>query len=94
MTKEDIKSLARLARLQFDDDEAERFISEMDEIIAFADAVNLEVEGDTSTVKLEGEALPYEKLRADETQPSFPNEKILSGVEGEDGYFTVKRIIK
>ncbi|MCD8201534.1 MAG: aspartyl/glutamyl-tRNA amidotransferase subunit C [Clostridia bacterium] len=94
MTKDDVKTLARLSRLAFTDEECEAFLPEMDEIVAFAGTVNSEIEGDTSTVRLSSDEMKFDDLREDEILPSLPSDKILSNVEGDDGYFTVKRFIK
>ncbi len=92
VTKEDVEKLAKLAKLRFADDKLEQFISEFDEIIAFADTINQSVEGKTEEIKCVGTKLiSYEELREDEVIPSLPNEKILSNVEGVNGFFSVKR---
>lgn len=92
MTDNEILTLARLAKLEIDPEE---FRGEFEEIIAFADAINCKVSGDNSTVtRKAGESVALENLRADEVKESLANEKILSNVEGDKGYFTVKRVVK
>ena len=95
ITQKEIKSLARLARLEFDDEACAEFSGEFEEIIAFADRINAEVGGATSDIREVGGAqIAYDDLRADEVKDSLPNEKILSNVEGEGGYFPVRRVVK
>ena len=46
ISKEEVIKLAKLARLDFSDDELDKIIKDMDDIIAFADTINNSVEGD------------------------------------------------
>lgn len=92
VSKSEIEKLAKLSRLRFTDEELEKFASEFDEIIAFADTINESVEGGTETLRSVGsELVSFEELREDVVIPSLPNEKILSNVEGKDGFFSVRR---
>ena len=45
ISKEEVIKLAKLARLDFSDDELDKIIKDMDDIIAFADTINNSVEG-------------------------------------------------
>lgn len=95
VTKQEIKTLARLARLEFDDGRVESFIGEFEEIIGFADRINQTIDGDTSSIQEVGgreEALC--NLREDKVEASLPNEKIVSNVQSEGGFFPVKRVVK
>ncbi len=95
VTVKEIKTLAKLSKLDFDDERAENFIGEFEEIIAFADRINQTVEGVTEDIReVGGREIALEDLRADVVQDSLPNEKILSNVEAQDGYFPVKRVVK
>jgi aspartyl-tRNA(Asn)/glutamyl-tRNA(Gln) amidotransferase subunit C len=92
ITKSEIEKLAKLGRLRFSEEDLQKFAGEFDEIIAFADTINQFVEGGTDEIRSVGSQLvSFETLREDEVIPSLPNEKILSNVEGEDGFFSVKR---
>ncbi len=92
---EEIKTLARLARLEFSDERCEEFAGEFEEIINFANGVNEQVEGSSESIRqIGGTSVAYEDLRADEVESSLPNEKILSNVEGSGGFFTVRRVVK
>ena len=94
-TQEEIKSLARLAKLSFTDDELQSFSSEFEEIIAFADEINSQIEGDTDSIKEVAErSVALEDLRADEVSESLPEEKITANAVSENGYFSVRRVVK
>lgn len=95
ITTDEIKTLARLARLEFSDERCEQFAGEFDEIINFANGINEQVEGSSESIRgIGGETVAYENLREDEVKDSLPNEKILSNVEGSNGCFTVRRVVK
>lgn len=91
ITKDEVIKLARLARLEFSDDELDKIIKDMDDIIAFADTINNSVEGDADKIRnVSSSATPAEEFRADVVKESLPNEKILSNVNGSKGMFCVK----
>lgn len=95
ITDKQFKIFARLARLKFSDAEAEEFKEGFEEMISFCDAINSEVEGDTSSIREVGQrSVLSDDLREDSVEPSLPNEKILSNVRSEKGYFAVKRVVK
>jgi aspartyl-tRNA(Asn)/glutamyl-tRNA(Gln) amidotransferase subunit C len=95
ISKGEIKTLARLCRLEFDDDKCEKFAPEFEEIIEFANRINEQVEGDTESIReVTSRTIDWEDLRPDMVKESLPDEKILSNVEGENGYFSVKRVVK
>ena len=92
MTENEIKALARLAKLDINPEE---FKGEFEEIIAFADGINDAVAGDALSIKAKGGlSVALENLREDEVKESLSSEKILSNVESENGYFPVKRVVK
>ena len=91
ITKDEVLKLARLARLEFSDEELDKIIKDMDDIIAFADTINNSVEGDADKIRnVSSTATPAEEFRADVVNESLPNEKILSNVSGSKGMFCVK----
>lgn len=95
ISMEEMNKLATLARLRFSDEELEQFTKDMDEIIAFADTINQSVVGGTDDIKDVGaKVVDHEELRKDEVEESLPNEKIISNVDGENGYFVVKKVVK
>ncbi len=95
VTKSDMEKLAELAKLSFSDSELDAITEEMGQIIAFADTINQSVEGGTDEIRsVSAYSVGYEQLRADEVKESLPNERILSNVDGRDGYFVVQRCVK
>ena len=81
ITKEEVIKLANLARLDFSDDELDRIIKDMGDIIAFADTINNSVEGDADKIRnIASCATPAEEFRKDGVKTSVPYEKILSFV--------------
>lgn len=95
VTQKEIKTLARLSRLEFSDGEIEKFAPEFEEIIDFANTINAQVEGDTGSIReVVARTVKWEDLRGDEVKESLPNEKITSNVQAENGYFPVRRVVK
>ncbi len=95
VTQKEIKTLARLSRLEFSDEEIEKFAPEFEEIIDFANKINEQVAGDTDTIReVVTRTVKWEDLREDEVKESLPNEKITSNVQAENGYFPVRRVVK
>ena len=91
ITKEEVLKLAHLARLDFSDDELDKIIKDMDDIIAIADTINNSVEGDVDKIRnVSASATPAEDFREDVVKESLPNEKILSNVNASKGMFCVK----
>lgn len=91
ITKDEVLKLAALARLDFSDDELDKIIKDMDDIITFADTINNSVEGDADKIRnVSSNATPAEEFREDVVKDSLPNEKILSNVNGSKGMFCVK----
>lgn len=92
---EEIKTLARLSKLEFTQEELARFSTEFEEIIAFADEINAQVEGDTQSIKeVVSRVDGLEDLRDDEVKESLPSEKITSNALNENGCFSVRRVVK
>lgn len=95
ITDKEFKTLSHLARLSFSEEEEGEFLQGFEEMIVFCDGINSEIEGDTSSIREVGSReIALKDLREDEVAPSLPNEKILSNVHGERGYFAVKRVVK
>lgn len=95
VTQKEIKTLARLSRLEFSEEEIEKFAPEFEEIIDFANRINEQVAGDTGTIReVVTRTVKWEDLREDEVKESLPNEKITSNVQAENGYFPVRRVVK
>lgn len=95
ISEKEIKTLARLARLEFSEEETAKFVPEFEEIINFADSINQQVEGDTASIREVTSRIAYwEDLREDEVRESLPSEKVTSNVHSDNGYFAVRRVVK
>lgn len=91
ISKEEVLKLARLAHIDFSDDELDKIMKDMDDIIDFADTINNSVEGDTDKIRnVLSHAIPADEFREDIVKESLPNEKILSNVTASKGCFCVK----
>jgi aspartyl-tRNA(Asn)/glutamyl-tRNA(Gln) amidotransferase subunit C len=92
VTVEDVRGVARLARLEFSAAEEERLVGELNRILEYMERLG---ELDTSGVEPTSYVVPMVRdLRDDEPVP-FPSPQLL--VEGaprhEEGYFKVPRIL-
>lgn len=95
ISEKEIKTLARLARLDFSEEETAKFVPEFEEIIEFANSINSQVQGDTSSIReVTMRIARLDELRADEVQESLPSEKVTSNVHSDNGYFAVRRVVK
>ena len=93
VTREEFDHLAKLAHLEFTEDEIQDFMAEFDEMMGFVDMIKT---GEASS-GMPGEYLQISSLREDNVMPSLPAEKILSGLpenEKENGYFRVGQVVK
>lgn len=95
ISNDEIKSLARLAKLSFDEQNLGDFAESFREIIEFADRINAEIDGGNAEIReVGGEKIALAELRSDEVKESFSVEKITSNVRSENGYFKVRRVVK
>jgi len=95
ISQQEIKTLAKLSKLSFTDEELKSFSGEFEEIIAFADEINRQVEGDTDSIREVAErSTELKDLRPDEVQKSLSSEKITAEAVSENGYFSVRRVVK
>ncbi len=92
ITISEVEHVAHLARLDFDQEEKERFAKELNDILEFV--AQLE-EVDTAGVEPAYHALELKNVfREDRVEPSLPPEEALANApEAEDGAFVVPRII-
>ncbi len=89
VTKEEILSIARLAKLSVSEDELDGLTAAMSDIIGFADTIN--AAGDTAT-EFDNINNLSNAFREDEVIPSLPREEILRNVDGgENGFFPIKK---
>ncbi len=88
VTKDEIRDLAILSKLEIDEDKLDELTGQMSQIVEFADTINA----------YEGEQDEFDNindlsnvLRDDVVKESYPVEEILKNVDGgHDGYFPVK----
>lgn len=89
ITQEEIRKIAKLAKLYVPEEELEGLTADMAQIIAFADTINAaaDTQDDFDSIQSLTNA-----LREDVVLPSLPQEEILRNVGGgQDGYFCTKQ---
>lgn len=93
ITKEDVRYVARLARLDISESEMETFTLQFNSILAYMDKLN---ELDTSNVKPMSHVIDIcNSFREDSVQESLSQEVALKNApEKENGFFKVPRIIE
>ncbi|KPL11243.1 glutamyl-tRNA amidotransferase [candidate division BRC1 bacterium SM23_51] len=89
----DVRHVAHLSRLQFDDDEVRRLAKDLNNILAYVDKL---AELDTENVEPTSHALKMENvLREDEVRPSLTSEQALANAPEREGpFFKVPQIIQ
>ena len=93
ISPEDVRHVARLARLALSDDELVRMRAEMSAILDYMDKLR---SLDTAGVEPTSHAVPLRNvMREDEPIPSQPREDMLANAPDRDGdTFRVPRIIE
>ncbi len=93
ITPEDVRHVARLARLELSEAELERMRVEMDAILAYMDKLR---SLDTTGVEPTSHAVPLRNvMRDDEPRPSLPRDAMLANAPDRAGdFFRVPRIIE
>lgn len=93
LTDDDVRHVARLARLALTDDEVTNLRGELTQILGYAEQV-----GELATEDVPPTGHPSglrNVLRDDEPRPSLPPDAALSTApEAEDGRFRVPRIVE
>ncbi len=88
-----ITYLAKLSKIEIDEAEKERLVSEMSAIVELMDTMN-EVTMEAN-VNLNGEGVSLQDLRADEIVSSYNREVVLNNASHEkDGFFVVPKIME
>jgi aspartyl-tRNA(Asn)/glutamyl-tRNA(Gln) amidotransferase subunit C len=93
LTPEEVRKVARLARLELDEEEIERQGRHLNDLLAQFEALQaLDVTGIEPT----SHSTPvYNVFREDIVRPSLPREEILRNApEARDGCFIVPRIVE
>jgi len=82
--KSTLDHIAELSKLSFTEEETEKMIDQMSDIITLMDTIrDIDIKYDDTKDKNE---IPYAELREDKAGDSFPTEKLLRNtVSGGDG---------
>lgn len=93
LTKEDVLYVADLARLEFNEEEVEKYVEQLGAILDYEDKLN---ELDTAGVAPTAHVLPVKNvLREDEVTPSLDREKALMNAPSQDqGCFSVPKVLE
>ncbi|WP_416148772.1 Asp-tRNA(Asn)/Glu-tRNA(Gln) amidotransferase subunit GatC [Salipaludibacillus sp. HK11] len=93
ITKDQVKHVANLARLDFTEKEIEQYAVQLDEIISFAEKLN---EIDTENVEPTSHVLDVRNvLREDEVKPSLSRDESLKNApDQKDGQFKVPSVLE
>ncbi len=93
ITEGDVRHVAHLSRLEFNDTEIQRFTKDLNNILTYVDKLN---ELDTSAVEPTSHSLKMENVfREDVVQPSLTNEQALANAPEREGpFFKVPQIIQ
>ncbi|MBR2468390.1 MAG: Asp-tRNA(Asn)/Glu-tRNA(Gln) amidotransferase subunit GatC [Clostridia bacterium] len=92
ITKKDVLHVAKLSKLEFNEDEIDAFVENMDSIVGY---VNTLSQIDTSGLEEELTAVNLDDLRQDEVQPSLPQESaILNAPKKRNGGFSVPQVVE
>lgn len=88
-----ITYLANLSKIEIEDAEREKLVSEMSAIVELMDAMNeITIEDD---LNLNGEGVELENLRDDQIVESFDRELVLANASHKkDGFFVVPKIME
>jgi aspartyl-tRNA(Asn)/glutamyl-tRNA(Gln) amidotransferase subunit C len=92
LTLEDVRKVARLARLALDEEKLRRLTPQLESILEYVAKIR---EVDVSGVPAMAHALPLANvLRADVVEPSLPIERVLQNAPETDGrFFKVPKIL-
>jgi aspartyl-tRNA(Asn)/glutamyl-tRNA(Gln) amidotransferase subunit C len=92
ITLDDVRHVAKLARLAIRDDELHRFAEQLESILGYVDKLN---EANVEGVEPLAHATPlHNVLRDDVVEPSLPLEQVLRNAPETDGpFFKVPKII-
>lgn len=93
ITIQDVEHVAKLARLDLQDDEKEKFAEQLDAILQYIQKLD---ELNTDDVEPTSHVLPLVNvMREDEPRPSLPIDKVLlNAPDHEDGHFKVPAVLE
>ena len=92
LTLDDVKHVAKLARLALSDAELQRLTGQLESILDYVDKLG---RADVSGVEPMAHALPlHNVLREDVIEPSLPLEQVLANAPDTDGpFFKVPKVL-
>ncbi|MGD9022590.1 MAG: Asp-tRNA(Asn)/Glu-tRNA(Gln) amidotransferase subunit GatC [Deltaproteobacteria bacterium] len=92
ISREEVAHVAKLARLNLDEDAVELYTKQLGDILTYMDTLN---RVDTTDVPSTSHAIFINNaFREDEVKDSIPNEKALANApQSEDGSFVVPKVI-
>jgi aspartyl-tRNA(Asn)/glutamyl-tRNA(Gln) amidotransferase subunit C len=92
VTINDVEHIAKLARLEFSQEEKEKFMGQLNQILQYVEKLN---ELDTSNVEPLSHVIELQNVfRPDEVQPSIPAEEALKNAPAKkDTFFKVPKVI-
>ncbi len=93
ITRKEVEYVSHLARLRLSEEEAEKFTSQLDQILSYFEKLQ---ELDTSQVEPTSHPIPIvNAFREDEMKPSLDIEDVLANApEKEGSFFKVPKIIE
>jgi aspartyl-tRNA(Asn)/glutamyl-tRNA(Gln) amidotransferase subunit C len=91
--KETLQKIAHLARLEFDEKDAEKMMQDMTNLVSFVEKLN---EVDTTGIEpLTTMSHEINMLREDEVKPHLPHEEALKNAPKKDSdYFRVPKVLE
>lgn len=92
ISKDDVKHVAELARLEFEEQELEKFTQQLGKILDYIEKLN---KLDTSGVEPTSHVQELSTLlREDKVDPWLTNDEALENApSGEEGFFSVPKVI-
>lgn len=93
ISKDEIKKVANLAKLYVDDSNLDKLSADMEQVIAFADAL---AGVDTQGIDPTNNVMPVQNVfREDVVRPSMPREKLLQNAPSqENGCYSVPKVVE
>lgn len=91
LTEDDVRHIAKLARLHLTEEEVKKFQKQLSSVLDYIEILN---EVDTSNVGIPPQIIGKENtFRNDETSPSFPQKGALKNAsKKKDGYFVADAV--
>ncbi len=93
VTIKDVEHVATLARLEYTDEEKEKFTHQLNDILSYMEKLN---ELDTTNVEPLSHVIELQNVfREDKQEPSYPQEEMLKNAPSKnEKFFKVPKVIK